>query len=225
MSAEQITKLLASEESDTLERKSGFDLGEIRKTIIAFANDLAGRGIAWLIIGQAPDKQIVGLKMGADEAQRKISDIARNQCSPAIPVSVEIHDADGKKVAIVEVRRSLARPHFEGRAWVRIGSTTRVATDAEAMFLRATDTNRKFAMLKKWVDEGKTTVTFHQLGPPGSPLYRGIIRQEATLLGATEDWLHIDLGTMKPGLPLDEIGLGYDYQNDRPEIRHHGATK
>jgi predicted HTH transcriptional regulator len=89
MTSEQIDKLLAAEESETFKRKQGLDKDGLCKSMIAFANDVYGRGSGWLIVGQAPNKNIVGLQIGEDEIQRIIPDLARNNCSPAIPVSVE----------------------------------------------------------------------------------------------------------------------------------------
>ncbi len=61
MNAKDIEKLLAAEESETLERKEGFDPKDVGKALTAFANDLYGHGVGWLILGQAADKSIVGL--------------------------------------------------------------------------------------------------------------------------------------------------------------------
>lgn len=213
MTQEQVKKLLSSEETETIERKAGFDQEEIRKALIAFANDAAGRARAWLIIGQADNRDIVGLKMGSDEAQKKISDIARNQCKPAIPVSIEISSVEGKLVAIVEVAASPARPHFDGEAWVRIGSTTRRATDAEIILLRGMHENRKVALLNRFMTEGKTTVSLVNV--------KRHDRQRAELLEVTEDWITLGLGNERRALPLAEFNVGYDYGSDRPEIRYY----
>jgi hypothetical protein len=54
--------LLTSDERETIERKASHNLrDEIRDSILAFANDLSGRGRGWIIIGQEPDKTIRGL--------------------------------------------------------------------------------------------------------------------------------------------------------------------
>ena len=215
MTREQIESILQSEESETIERKKGFDAGEIRKALIAFANDLAGRDVAWLIIGQAPDRQIVGLSMDADKAQRKISDIARDQCIPAIPVSMEIYEQDGKRVAIVEVRRSIARPHFEGKAWVRIGSTTRRATDAEIILLRSEGGDKKVATIRNWIREGKTSAILLDAKTNSG--------MRITIQDVTDQWVKLDFGTRSEGLPLAEMKLGYNYEKDCPILRSHSV--
>ena len=210
MTPEQSATLLASDEVETIERKTGFDHKEIRKALIAFANDQAERGQGWLILGQAPNKDIVGLMMGADEVQRKIADIAKDQCNPTIPISIEIIERDGKRLAIVEVRSSLTRPHFDGKAWVRVGSTTRPATEGEIIQLRAARSNKKVSQLRRWLNEGRTIVTLSDVKLHG--------RERVTLQDVTEHWVKLGFGTTSRGFPLDDLSLSYDYDNDRPEI-------
>jgi hypothetical protein len=225
LSAEQIERLLASEESETVERKSGFNNKEIRGALIAFANDQAGRGRAWLILGQAPNKDIVGLELDEDEMQLKIADIAKNACKPTIPApSIEIVKKDGKTLAIVEVRASPARPHFDGNAWVRVGSQTRPATGEEILLMRAAQVDRKVALVTRWFNEGKRTVTVWQLPAPGQPMQRSPNVYQAEMVEVTEHWITLNEGGQVRTLPFVEFNVGYDAKNDRPQIRYHGAT-
>jgi predicted HTH transcriptional regulator len=156
-----IDGLINLEESETLERKQSLaDREAICKSIVAFANDMHGHERGFLILGQAPDKSFIGLQQSEDEIQKLVTDLARMNCSPAIPVSVQVFQKDNKRLALVEVLASPARPHFVGKAWVRMGSTSRMATDAEIILLRAVEENRKIGMLKRWFDEGKKRESF-----------------------------------------------------------------
>jgi hypothetical protein len=221
---EQIESLLTAEESETLERKESINLtNKIRDSIVAFANDLYGHEKAWLIVGQADDKQIVGLTVPDDTASKTISDIARNNCRPAIPVSVEFYTKDGKRLAIVEVRRSPARPHFTGSALARMGATNRQATDAEIILLRAIEENRKIATLKRWLDEGKTLILFWHIPSADEDPLRSRNSRQMTLVEVAEDWIVVDVDGTKMSLGYKEFELGYDAQNNRPQIRYHGA--
>jgi hypothetical protein len=224
MTPEQIEAMLAAEESETLERKESIKLTEkIRDSIVAFANDLYGHERAWLIVGQADDRQIVGLTVSDDEASKILSDIARNSCRPAIPVSVEFYTKDSKRLAIVEVRRSPARPHFTGKALARMGSTNRQATDPEIILLRAIEENRKIATLKRWLDEGETSILFWQIPSPIEDPLRSRHSREMTLVAVAEDWIVVDVEGTKQSFGYNEFELGYDAQNNRPQIRYHGA--
>ena len=61
MNEELLTQLLKSEESEQIERKASLsDTDAIRDSFIQFANDINNRGIGWVIVGQAPDKSMVG---------------------------------------------------------------------------------------------------------------------------------------------------------------------
>jgi hypothetical protein len=223
MTADPVQNLIDAEESETLERKQGLDKEGICKSIIAFANDLYGRGGGHVIVGQAPDKRIVGLLQSDDEIQRMVTDLARNNCFPAIPVSVECHEKEGKSLAIIEVRTSPARPHFLGRSLVRMGSTTRTATDAEIILMRGMEQDRKLATLKRWLDEGKINVIFWQVPAAGQDFARSPRVEEARLVEVNANWIVLLLGNSTRAFPLSEFSLGYDPQQDRPQIRYHGG--
>jgi len=222
MTPEQADNLLASDESETIERKSGKIAEDIADALCCFANDYAERGVGYVIIGQRPNKQIDGLNESSDKLSQRISSIARDKCKPAIPISIEIYERAGKKIAIVEVRKSPARPHFVGRALIRVGSTTRQATDAEIMLLRASGANRKVAQLMRWRAEGKRTVMVAQLPAVGQETQLSSYRYPAVLEEVTDLWLTVTLGGQKRTLQIDEIQLAYDYETDCPEVRHRG---
>ena len=140
LTEQQVDEVLRAEESEGIERKSSHrDSDSLRDSFVALANDLAGRARSWIIIGQDPKMNLVGLSVSDDELQRVVSDIARNKCFPALAFSIEFHTRDNKRVAFGEIRASVARPHFAGRCLVRIGSTNRQATDAEIISLRQTN--------------------------------------------------------------------------------------
>jgi Putative DNA-binding domain len=221
---EEIEALLTSEESETLERKQGLDKDAICKSLIAFANDMYGHGGGCVVVGQAPDKSLVGLQPGGDEIQRIISDLARNNCSPAVPVSVECYEKDGKRLAIVEIPASPARPHFTGKAWVRMGSTTRQATDSEIILLRAVEENRKIAILKWWLDEGKTNVVLWQMAPPSQGYAHSLGVEQVKLLEVNENWIVLHVGGSKRAFPFDEFNVGWDPEANLPQIRYHGRA-
>jgi hypothetical protein len=221
MTAEQVKDLLQADESDRLERKQSLsDQDAIRDTFIQFANDLAGRGGGHLIVGQAPDKRIVGLRVDNDEAERKLADIARNQCRPAIPVIIECHSVEAARIAIVDVRASVARPHFTGNCYVRVGSTKRAATDAEIMALRNSGIDPKIAELQGWLADGKTVIT--TLQRPRDPLrsssYKGVVK--LLEIRATYVVLQTDGKEPPVTLSLSELETGWDYRNQRPLITY-----
>jgi Putative DNA-binding domain len=210
-----LSNLLRAEESDVLERKASLKDGDaIRDTIIAFANDIAQRGGGTLVIGQAPDKTMVGLTVSDDEASRKISDIARTRCFPAIHVTLDFEECESKRIAIVKVKTSVARPHFRGECMVRQGSTNRRATDGESMILRFATENRVLNSLMKWQQEGITRVT-------AEPRPVGIWgRSDAQIVEITDTYVAIQYGgnVYPRSIPLSQITVGYDFHAKRPMV-------
>jgi schlafen family protein len=219
MTPDELKRLLQSDETDQLERKSSLsDTDGIRDTLIQFANDLAGRGGGHLILGQAPDKSITGLAPGDDEVQRKIADIVRDRCRPAIPVMIECHDVGGLRIAIVEVRASAARPHFTGNCYVRVGSTKRAATDAEIMALRYAGSNPKIAQLQGWLADARTMITAVQMPKDSTRTSPYISAMKLLAVNATYVVLQT-MDTQPPvTLPIGELEVGWDYKNNRPQI-------
>ena len=210
----ELNRLLQADESDTLERKASLADGDgIRNSMIAFANDLAGRGGERLSLRQSPDKTVLGRKVGGDEAQQTISHLARTRCYPAIHVIIDICQHEEKNVAFVDVKASAARPHFRGECYVRQGSTNRIATDAEIMALRSAASDPKVRQLLKWQQEGKTTLTCVQL-PTG---IWG--RVTADLAEVTDTYVALKYNAaLTLTVPLADLSLGYDSQNQRPQV-------
>lgn len=133
------------EERDNVEWKRDVsDRDILRKTICALANDLPERGKGHLLIGVDPDGRPSGLEVD-DTLLLQVTNI-RNEGSilPPPVVVVEKSSFAGGECVHVEVQRSRVRPvRFDGRAWVRVGTSTRRATREEELVLaeraRATD--------------------------------------------------------------------------------------
>jgi hypothetical protein len=216
----QVDGLLNAEESEEIERKSSHsDRDSLRDSILAFANDLVGRARGWIIIGQDRNKNLVGVNVSDDELQQTVSEIARNRCFPAIAVSIEFHTRHSKRLAFVEVRASVARPHFAGRCLVRIGSTNRQATDAEIISLRFLNTNSKLGRLARWLAEGKSQIAVLQLPHD----QRGsAYESDAQLIEVNEDYIVLKaFGSDVPAtLPVSEFEIGYNFKKDRPMISY-----
>ena len=216
ISSEEVDRLLKAEESDVLERKASLaDKDGIRDTIIAFANDIANRGGGKIILGQGPDKSLVGLAVGADESQRIVSDVARHRIYPAVYVAIDACERDAKTFLIVTVPPSTGRPHFRGPCYIRQGSTNRIATDAETMALRATLADEKFRQLFNWLQQGQTRVTCDRL-PSGIWGRIAAVLLDVNPLYATFD----EGGPTFRSVALSELQLGYDHQAKRPLVRY-----
>jgi hypothetical protein len=142
---------------------------------------------------------------------------------PAVPVSVECIEQDGKRIAIVEIPTSPARPHFVGRPWVRMGSTLRTATDAELMLLRSAEKDWKIARLKRYWDDGQRAILFWQYPGPGVALTQSPFSEQTRLLDVNENWVTIILAGYQRSISHAEFNLGYDPNTGLLQIRYYGG--
>jgi len=212
MTKEEIGALLEAEESDSLERKTAIQDRDVARTFCAFANDLPARGGGWLILGQAPDKTIQGLNGDADKLQQTLARIARERCRPAIPIGIQVEMLDGKQVAFVRIDASVARPHVFGECFVRVGSTTRDATDAEIITMRQTFHNAKLRQLQQWIARGDRKVRLQRT--------RAHNAGEAYLVDANENWISVTLPSGDTiTIPLEEVQIGFHWLDALPLIQ------
>jgi hypothetical protein len=78
--------------------------------------------------GIAPDGLFVGVEPGdLDRAQQSLLQTVRAKFDPPLQCSVRVVEETGKRIVVVEARRNRDVPYheFDGRAWIREGTTTR----------------------------------------------------------------------------------------------------
>jgi ATP-dependent DNA helicase RecG len=132
MTDEELLALIRANESDRVERKESLS-DRVRKAICAFANDLAGH--------RRPGLVILGLRDDGTCANLAIDDAllttlaglrVESSFAPFPSIDVRAMTADGCHVAAVIVNVASSPPiRFDGRIWVRVGPTTRIATPEE----------------------------------------------------------------------------------------------
>src|SRR5690348_150047 len=125
--------LLAAPESDRVERKESFSGGakdRIYEAICAFANDYPGhRAPGVIVIGQRDDRTFSGISID-DKLITELAQIRNNTKIVPIPsMNVTRHVVDGHEIAVIIVEPSSSPPvRFDGRTWIRTGSTRSIAT-------------------------------------------------------------------------------------------------
>lgn len=139
MDDESVLQLIRGNESEQIERKEQFKnkKAEICRAICAFANDFPRTGKPGIVvIGQHDKGHAIGLPI-TDRLLRDISDLRNNGLILPFPqMSVREVALDGTPVAAVVVEPSNAPPlRYDGRTWIRVGSTTRLATAEEEAIL------------------------------------------------------------------------------------------
>jgi ATP-dependent DNA helicase RecG len=140
LSDDELRAMLADIESDRTERKESFkgDAPEkIRKTVCAFANDLPGHQLPGVVvIGARDNGALVGVEV-TDRLLLSLSDIRSDGKTLPFPsLTVEKRVLDGFEIVVLTVIPADAPPvKYDGRVWVRVGSSLRIATAQEERVL------------------------------------------------------------------------------------------
>ncbi len=134
----ELEELFRGGESEIVERKPSIaQRNEIRQTICAFSNDLSDRRRPGVIFVGVEDNGEWSQFSVTDEALRSLADIRSDgNILPFPQISVEKKNLHGNLLAVVEVEPSSNPPvRFNGRCWIRVGSSNRSATREEEIRL------------------------------------------------------------------------------------------
>lgn len=134
MDDHELQILLSDLESDRADRKASIsDNKKIRSTICAFANDLPdNRKPGVLFIGANDDGTCASLPI-TDDLLKKLSDIRSDGSTMPFPsMDIQKRTINGCEMAVVIVQPSDNTPvRYSGRIYVRVGPTTRVASQQD----------------------------------------------------------------------------------------------
>lgn len=120
-------------EGQTLEFKKSLSLqNKGLEALCAMVNSDLARGT--VAFGIEPDGTTCGIERGnLDTAQRSLSQVIRNKFEPRLVVQMETKELNGKIVLVISAERSRNVPYheYDGRAWIREGSTNRLLSLVE----------------------------------------------------------------------------------------------
>lgn len=128
LSPQQIEEMLQQGENSSIEFKNSEARPEsIARELVAFANTLGGT----LFLGVEDDRTITGIDR--DNLEEWVTNIARNNITPAIAPNIAIHQIDQVQIAIITISKGIHKPYqtLDGKYWIRVGSTNRSATKEE----------------------------------------------------------------------------------------------
>jgi ATP-dependent DNA helicase RecG len=130
----QLASLLERETSRVEWKESRPSTEELLRAVGALANDLEGTGQdGHLVIGVDDDGRPVG-RDASDAEIRQVTDKLRStRILPHPSCDVEAAELEGRKLMVIRVAPSDVPPivKVDGVAWVRIGTSTHRATDAD----------------------------------------------------------------------------------------------
>lgn len=103
----------------------------LARETVAFANSAGGT----ILLGVADDGTVLGID-GSEQLEEWVMNIARTAVIPALTVTYETVAINATRVAVVGVPKGSDKPYQTGDKYLmRVGSTNRVATQAELMRL------------------------------------------------------------------------------------------
>lgn len=131
MTKEEVLARLRNREDNFVERKAaGVSPGELRKTVSALANTVEGKEAILFIGVHDRSGEIIGVE-NTDKLQMNIRRACKEDCYPPIEYVSEVIEHDGKLVVAVIIPPSDRKPHFTGHAYVRVGSASEKASEAQ----------------------------------------------------------------------------------------------
>jgi predicted HTH transcriptional regulator len=128
-----LEQLVRKGESQVLEFKKS--LGLQRKgleALCAMVNSDLAQGT--VVFGIKADGIICGIEQGnLDTAQRSLSQVIRNKFEPPLIVKMQVEEFASQKVLVLSAERHRDTPYheYDGRAWIREGTTNRLLSLAE----------------------------------------------------------------------------------------------
>lgn len=140
MTPEELHEALAGESERVEWKRSQADASDILHAACALANDLAdSRRPGFLVLGIANDGQIVGLLGDLDEEQQKLANrLSSTRLLPTPTYSMEAVERGGGILLIVRIEPYPVPPvvMVDGTAWIRRGTVTERAREADLLRLR-----------------------------------------------------------------------------------------
>ncbi|MBN1874612.1 MAG: putative DNA binding domain-containing protein [Anaerolineae bacterium] len=129
----EMKALIASGENSSVEFKSALVREEsLAKEMVAFSNTQGGV----ILLGVEDDGSISGLQ-DSPHREEWVMNIARNNVIPPLQVGYQEYEFEGQCIAVVDIPRGRDKPYqtLDGKYLTRVGSTNRMATQAELLRL------------------------------------------------------------------------------------------
>jgi len=128
-----LSEILRLGEGQTVEFKKSLSLQrDGLEALCGMINADSAQGIVFF--GIAPDSTVVGVEPGdLDKAQRSLAQTMQQKFDPPLIKQIDVLECEGWRIVRVSAQRSplVAYHEYDGRAYIREGTTTRVLSVAE----------------------------------------------------------------------------------------------
>lgn len=120
MDESKIKKLTEKGESETVELKPSLSqINEIVESVSAFANCSGGK----ILVGVSNSGKVLGVDVGKDTIERLANKITGNT-EPKVYPKISVEGIEGKKIIVVDVKKSEETVLAFGRPFKRVGKST-----------------------------------------------------------------------------------------------------
>ena len=207
--ADILARLTAFEDGTT-ERKPYADFRGWVKTIVAFSNSLNEDQPGILFIGVNNDGSIQDEGKNFEKLQMQVSGELSN-IYPPVNTTILVREKDSKTILAVVVYGSRNKPHFAGKSYLRDGTQTKDASEANIEEFIAKRSS-KITEILKWKDK---QVTVKKLNRPEMVAAR-ISTTTHVLHDCNQHWVTLKALGNSPALStvlLKSVELDYDFEN------------
>jgi hypothetical protein len=215
MSDADLIARLRNYEDQFVERKTVGDLKDCLKTVVALANS-APIGMQCVIyVGVKDDGQFENRQYDFDSVQKTLNRMLQNIYPRAAYFLKLITDGNSTALAVV-VPGSEHRPHFSGPSFIRVGSETLEASQAQFDILIAMRGSKVYRLAQHL---GKQVSVINNSLLGNGTFMRGSWNKVPTIVDCNEFWLTLQCpGEKSCSFPLRDVELNYDNQHDRLQL-------
>jgi hypothetical protein len=212
---------LANTEDSFVERKTVNDTRDCLKTVVAFANTAPVGYPALLFVGVRDNGEPEGTTSDLDKIQQRLSDKI-GEAYPSIYTLTRVLSVDGRQFLAVIVPGSADRPHFAGPAYIRDGSKSPIASEAQFNKLIAERSGQTYEILS-WrnkivtLTEAPRTFMLHGSTQWATPKQTAVTVFDCNLHYVT--LASVSQANQFASFPLRVIELNYDNPRNRLELR------
>lgn len=221
---DELRARIGEPEGPYVERKSANPKdSEILQTVVAFANTVGDPDWAVLYLGVRDNGEIQGVPVEqVDGLQKRVRRVCEIEAYPPIrPARIEPIKLGNEMVVAVAITESKDKPHFAGPAYVRRGSESVNATEAQYNDLIASR-HEVARVLLRWKQEAINLTVFEidfDLEDLRSEGRSKRVRQCRIVACTGQSVEIVDLASDRHfAIPLRHVTLSKDLERQRPAI-------
>ncbi len=210
---DNLNQMRRNTENNFVERKTVRDKGGWLRTAVGFANSAPVDYPAVLFVGVNDDGTLENVPPAHDwETQQKTVTEQLSRAYPPLYVLPKIiRDEQGQEFLAVIAPGSPQRPHFTGKAYIRVGPETKEASEKQFDILIAQRQSKPYEILG-W--KGKQ-ITVDYIHPERAILSLGRVQstEVLTVISCTSFYVTLQRGASEVSVALDRIGISFDTEN------------